>query len=1011
MRHIARAWLLVVLLATASATFAREPFQLPGSRPTSIQQVDEAMRGEEEETSIPAYLEGAQCGGWDKETGVAPYIANVWGVPGRRHDWSGDIRSGMGVRIDGDGDGDTEDEYEFPDSTRGLTTACEQGKDTDWKEVLLYVEDVDTMDGPVARYEWQDIEFAYPYFEDPPCQWRISVGRWPPVPLEPWERFDYDRDGWETEDEESCRNFCGYLNDFVYHDCMEPVEVDVRIFDGFNEDGEEEWHWETVQSCDREGEKYVCTDAEVDWNVHEFLCDVPLDDLEEWSNARYCQDEGCRCPTAANPDACWWVEDARGSKHEYQSYYRLYSDAGYSRDGLWAHAPRDDSDKDLDVTCFGFYDEFDPKTHRTEEKDRRCVINVDVEDMRETQEGKAEYKESDVEDKDPTDPALQRPGGENDEPGVFDDEKDTWYKKLGGAFSFVNEKVFQSQYDGDLGNVFLAFDELDDGMLEATPQISDNRMFAESNLMRAFDDTGNPRAYTRWWQEQQTRMAALMRPPVLRIILPSAWFMGLDPDDPFLTNVSGAEDATDRADRSDRIELQIEADEDVLGTALAYLERSVLLHIEEEPIPVIVPMGSPAEFRARAADWCNWHKTTANEKTCDDAPEDVKKVMERLEEYAARIDEYRELRAEVALTTGAALDLQHELLRPIAEWFQEHEEQLLAIVRGRERVEQELLPVWRDAQASIARMHERSNQPWCMNQRFTAPTYSLLDPWLQSRASGGAVNEIGLPTLPIVERPVDVILDFSAVTAMSGTLKMPVLKPVQVRIDIPTPPHAAELPELPPVAGIREAMENAIGQMPEVVDQLEDPPDLEPPAPLSGEILSEAQSALNGIERVASEMNERYEKFWKSIGPIKPGEEQFDRQIEFKTQMKCFGFDTLPCEHVEMDLWERIQRIGSRPMVHLFEDFDSVGTARTEPTNCLPDDDACHILNAERSDPGFRWEVRGSRSNDAPIDELKLRIIQLTQPPPLGTVDPLILAPHDDDPSPLRAFPSIRLIP
>ncbi len=1011
--------LLGALLSVAIPLSAREQFRLPGGTPESIDEVVKAMRGGDPKTSIPAYLQESMCGGWDKNIGVGAYMSTVRGVPGRPHDWAGDITSGMGVRIDANGDKDSDNDYQYPESAVGLDTACMQGRDRDWKLVWEPVNVWTTVDGEdVTEYGQNWHQFAYPYFENPACRWRMEGNRWPEIPLTPdGELFGSNKDSWETEDNGSCLDFCQYLNSYLYRDCGDD-EIQVRTITipaGFDDEGNMLTQDVDLNVCNREAYRYVCTDQEAHDENWAVACFTSHPDPEEWANSRKCVGEQCRCPNAQKPETCVKTP----GDQEYQSYYRLYSEARYERTALKQDskgrdvAPRDANEKDFQATCFGFYEEFDPKTHLTQAQDRRCVINIGVEDMRETQKGKAEYKEQNVSDKDPTDPALQRPGGPDNERGKFDKEKDTWYKKLGGAFSFVNEKLFEKQYDSDLGNVFLAFDNLDDGELKATPQISDNQLLAESDLMRAFDDTGNPRAYVRWWQEQQTRMNALMRPPVLRIVLPSAWFVGIDPDDPFLSSPDGAEEATERAARNDRIELQIEADEDVLGTALAYIERSVLIHAEEEPIPVVVPMGSPAEFRARAADWCNWYKATKIVPTCDDAPEDVKKIMERLEEYAKRIDDYRELRAQTAKTAGKILELQHKLLEPIAQWFKDHEGQLKDIAGGRERAERELLPAWREAQASVAKLHERSNMPWCMNQRFTAPIYSLDDSWLPSRGlpQGVEINEMGLPVLPLVERPQDVIIDFSAVAAMSGTIKIPVLKPVQIRIDIPTPPTTGELAELPRVGDIAAAMEDALGKLPEVENQLQEPPGLEPPPPLGAEIIENARATLQQIQAVTAGMNERYEKFWMSIGPLKPGEEQFDRQIELKTGMKCFDFETMPCEQVEMDLHERIQRIGSRPLVQLFDDFRSIGTPRSEPTVCLPEDDACHILNAEKTDPGFRWEVKGSAANDAPIDELKLKILKLTQPPPLGTVDPLLLQPHDDDPSPLQSFPPIRLLP
>lgn len=1062
MRSIARMGLLVAVLSTVPIASARAPYTIPDARPTSIKQIKEVLRGGGAKESIPEYLEKAMCGGWDKEISIGEgdengdgfpddddgsYIPNVWGVPGRDYRWYGDLRSGMGTRYDrDDADDDVDNEFQYPGSADGLATPCEKNRSSTEKDVWEWKQWWDSYDPVtwefiewVPEYELRKHSYQYPEIHDPACRWRMEGGRWPDWPLTPDKPpVPWDQDSVEYEEPPSCYEFCQYLNSFVYEDCLEPYQKDFWVFVGWDEDNVPQFAPITVWTCDAEdvGLKYICTDEKVDEGDWRQACDAPHPDVEEWANARKCVGEQCRCGNGETPQEdvsaekrCVRVKD-EPELAAYESYYRHYSGAGYSREALDQYVAEDVSSKSFDLACYGFYNEFDPKYHQTQKKDRRCVINIDVENMKESQKGKGEYKEGEVKDKDPTDPNNQRPGGPrgpkeptNDPPipGHYNIDTDTWYQKLGGAFSFVNEKLFEQWYEKDLGNVFLAYDELDHGKQEATPQINDERLLAESNLMRAFDDTAQPRAYVRWWQAQQTRMSAIMRAPVLRIVLPSAWFVGLDPDDPFLSTQAGSEISIDRADRSDRIELQLEADEDVLGTALAYIERSVLLHVEEEPIPVVVPMGSPAEFRSRARDWCEWYKAENGAKNCDDAPEEVKKVMERLEEYAKRIDDVRELRAELSETAGATLDLQRRLLEPIATWFKDNEGKLKALIRGRERAELELLPEWKKAQAQVIEMHERTNLPWCMNQRYTSPVYSLLDPWLPSRGESGSqqvvTGELGLPQLPTVERPEDVIIDFSAVTAMSGTIKLPVLKPVQIRIDIPTPPTPRELAELPDIQLVRDAMKEAIGEMPEVDNQLSNPPTQEPPPPLSESLLNDGKQALGKMLTILKGMNERYKKFWGSIGPLeppdpdKPNFDELNEERDKKQKLRCKEWDTNQCQHVEMDLWERVLRIGSRPLVQLKEDFKSIGTARTEATVCLPEDDACQILNPERTDPGFRWEVRGSAANDAPIDALKLKIIKLTQPPPLGDVDPILLSPHDDDPAPLQGFHSIRLLP
>lgn len=1023
MRFLARMGLLATLTCVFGAAAAREPFRIPGGTPTSIREVVDVLRGPiedgeepDEDRHLSVYLENAQCGGWDTGLGVEGYVADVRGLPGREHDWDGDVLTGMATRADADGDGNPDNDYAFPDSARGLATACAQKTPNITKTVWAPVRNWVTVDGEnVVEYGPGDHVFAHPYFEDPACRWRFEGGAWPAEPLAPDAPIpNSDKNSWETEDEQSCTDLCLYLNSFVYEDCLDVQPRDITVPDGVDAAGDPVEREIRINVCAREGRRYICTDGEVEPDDRAAACFNPHPDVEEWANARMCEGQQCRCPNAEDPAACLTVRDQKNDEKRYQSYYRTYREAGYQRDALH-HAPQDVAAQNLQSTCFGFYDEFDPKTHRTEAKDRRCVINIDVRDRFETQKGKALYQEGGVQDRDPTDASRQRPGGEDDAPGAFDDDEDAWYKKLGGAFSLVNERALNERYDGDLAKVYLDVDELDEGRLSATPQINDGQPYAEHSHLRAFDDTGQPRVYSQWWQEQQARMASLLRPPVLRIVLPNAWFMGLDPNDPFIGG-SGGEPAG-RANRADRIELQIEANEDMLGAAMAFIERSLLLRVEEEPIHVAVPAGSPVEFRARAADWCNWYKSQSGEKTCDGAPQEIKDILTRLEEYAARIDEYRQLRVELAETAGAVLDVQRRMLEPIARWFADHQQQLRNVADSRARVERELLPQWRQIQTGVALLHERTNLPWCMNHRYTAPILTQIDPWLPSRTLPGAPIEMGgLPRLPEISRDPDVIVDFSAVSAMSGVLKIPVLKPVQIRIDVPAPPAVAVLAPLPSVQPIRDAVADALERLPEVRDTFDDAPPFVPPAPIDDGTLTLARNALNGILAVVGEMNARYDRFWKSIGPLKPPKndedrEEFERQIEFKTQMKCRDFNDLPCDHPEMNLREIVQRIGSRPLVQLAEDFESIGEPRNDPTVCPPEDHACHLLNAERVEPRYRLEVLGSADNDAPIDELRTSILTLTQPPPIGSMDPALVRPHEDNPSPVRGFPDVRLLP
>lgn len=1017
MRFIARVAFLSGILAMGTTAIARAPFQVQEGPIDSIENVIEPVRGPLDggtanpDQHLPAYADEAQCGGWDQSTTVEGYISTVTGLPGREHDWDGAILSGIGTR-EPSTDETEDDTYTYPDSAIGFATTCEASKRTIIKRVWR--------PGPNDSIVLRAIEFAHPYFEDPVCRWRYEENGTPPQPLQDnVQPPNSDQESWEFEERASCTNFCTYVNRFVYRDCLEPVRNPLT----------------GAYACAREGNRYICSDEEVKGNAAS-VCTLPQPPQgpapappDEEANARWCVGEQCRCPNDIDPDSCpvakATIEDRREVEHPYRSYYRAYLQAGYSRKKLEAHVPDDVAAKTLQTTCFGLYNEFDPLTHRTIADDRRCVINVDVENMVMSQVGKATHVEQNVEDVDPTNEAMQRRGGENDQPGEFSAETDTWYQKLGGAFSLVNETLFDERYEKNLSNVYLAFDELDDGTLKATPQLSASRPLAEGNLQRSFDDTGMPRAFSRWWQDQQTRMASLLHPPVLRFVAPSAWFIGLDADDPFLQQEE-VDDASpsDLVDRSDRIELQISADEDILGSAMAYIERAMLLHVEEEPISVVIPMGSPTEFRARAADWCTWYLSEHPfdeqgnpTKDCSAAPTEVTDIIERLEEYATIIDDYRLLRAETAKIAGKVLELQRDVLEPVATWFKENEAMLQHIVEARTD-ENGLAGKWNDIDTKMAELHDTLNMPWCMNQRYTAPIYSLLDPWLKSRArtivngqtTEGEVSEYRLPELPVVT-PEDVIVDFSAFATLSGTIMIPVLKPVQIQIDVPTPPTTAELAELPAVKDLIAAVDKAMVKFPRVQTGNASLPQITLPSAIDAATITEAQTALSEIMELSTELNERYRKFWESIGPLQPEEGEPSEAEKKKLEMKCTGFNDMPCEHVEMDLLERVQRIGSRPLVQLEEDFDSVGTARMEASVCLPEDDACHLLHAERTDPEYTLEMRSEQKSTAAIDALRTEILKFTLPPPLGTIDPLLLAPHEKDVSPARTFPVIRILP
>jgi hypothetical protein len=142
-----------------------------------------------------------------------------------------------------------------------------------------------------------------------------------------------------------------------------------------------------------------------------------------------------------------------------------------------------------------------------------------------------------------------------------------------------------------------------------------------------------------------------------------------------------------------------------------------------------------------------------------------------------------------------------------------------------------------------------------------------------------------------------------------------------------------------------------------------------PPSPLPDPIPQATLDRINqNLDKLIADigrMDQRYNEFWQSIGPLRPDraprpwtaeERDFAQK---KQRLECDGWDDAEghCEHVEMDLKSRMVRIGSRPDVQLREDYDSLGTARSYPGVCLPHDDSCTVMHPERTAEVIEWNI------------------------------------------------------
>ncbi|MDA0376430.1 MAG: hypothetical protein O3A80_03935, partial [bacterium] len=610
----------------------------------------------------------------------------------------------------------------------------------------------------------------------------------------------------------------------------------------------------------------------------------------------------------------WATTDANLRKvtqdREYISFFRDYNNASYERSTALTTYVRDDDFKkeNIPVACYGMYDlaPEDAKLEKIEPEDKRCTIaayysaddgdggKVNFLDMKNSQRGKGKLKDilNDNPFENPSRPFTQK--------------TDLWWPKLRngeinlGAFSMINDEVFSDVFHGDFSFTLLTTDH---AKQRSTVQLDTNRLLSDGARIRTPDDTitiekdptKDRRTMVEWWHMVETEMHIAFTLPTVRLLLPTSWTIDLNPLDPLYTPPEKPEPGDRSPDiRSESIEIQVQATEDLLGDVVSFMERALLLRIEGEPVPIVVPIVNPTELRAIAQGWEVWGKKQTK-KSLGGGTE-AQEVADKLKEYADQADKVRKLRAQLPRYAGAMLKEQRQVTRTLADWMNENLTSYRAYLLV-ERSIQFLQAFWQFDQSIYRKLHDDTAFPWPRTERFTSPVYSLLDPWLPGRENEGdttagmrqyadcladaedlissvcllsgdavinclqststscaavdltifskyfdcvefvfrsritygegvfptlAVCERFYPTppllpeLPDVARDADIVLDFTAFREPQRTIKLPILKPIQIRIDFddidPPPLEQDKEPEEYPV----------LADLPEFPDRLSD---------------------------------------------------------------------------------------------------------------------------------------------------------------------------------------------
>jgi len=1004
-------------------------FYLQNMPPDSFEALEEEIKGDK---GILEHLEQAQCGGWNFEKSAQNAIPNVQGLPGRDGEPFAQIELGMAQRDEVSGL--LEDGYTFPDTEHvwGWTSACRPGFPSYYKNNVpcKNAKECAELQGRLNRWqrpEWRCMWWEFEGFDGEgnelwqrrqktvrgSCIERAKNDNDPyREPQQPAELQGCDSvrfQGWQycctggrvTElDYEECNEFDG-------QPCLEHPDYDMQNVPV----------WTFVQDGKKKAGMWVQKSEERDTTRNTLRCEGDggrTDAAHRDNNGEELErspdriETGCRVGRAPHevplqePD---FVEDENNEKtlkpRRYVSYFRAYT-ASYSRNKIAPEVPQDvNKMEDLPVHCFGLYNEFDPKKMTTIEEDYRCIFVMSDHantfgNMHQTQQGTGEYGEG----------LFQDPPFELTEE---EQRQSLWtnvYRSAVTGTKTIPERIAATFLDAETIHQ------------KATVQMTEDEPRSSGALIRAFDDTvadTNPqRSIVRWWQQIQTDAHKHLLPGKVRLLLPSPWSLGLDPLDPFITPTPLEDLALHWKEDPvlQPIEIQLEVRDDLLGELARFLQSSLFAQMQEEPIPVIAPIGSPVEIRAIREGWCHWYKFQNKEGDCKNVSNaKLAELLKKLEEYEAYADRYRDMRAELALYLAKYVDIRKIIGENVGQWYKDNiaafrNYQMLLEERMHEQLE------WQAIQRYYTLHHDVVNQAWCRNDRFTTSIYSLLDPWMEpggdivvpnppltgcrdnrdndgdwwTDAQGGDEDDpdclqlsfassrqkrenLSAETFPYiaVEQIPGAIFDLTQLTVSSGSVRIPVIKPVQIGISLQSigPPAESDasafIPKLPTPP-----------EIPSIVDELPDtlfevnvgealPPINIPPSLGQSNFLE----VMGNIRTIFQQMSVAYSRFWRSV----------QRELE---NNDCSKFNTGRCLHVEMDLRERLTRIGARPAILLKEDFLSIGEFRDAGNahwagTCPADDWTCQILPPEHTFPRRGWHV------DMPDQEKEEEYIQETR--------------------------------
>lgn len=226
----------------------------------------------------------------------------------------------------------------------------------------------------------------------------------------------------------------------------------------------------------------------------------------------------------------------------------------------------------------------------------------------------------------------------------------------------------------------------------------------------------------------------------------------------------------------------------------ATFRQSVLSRTREYDVPVVVPLASDADIQTAIQAWKAWKEERKLLNKSDDGADDV---IQKLQSYATRAEEARSLRANLPIYLAAMLDQRKVLSDAIDQWISDRMKPYNDALAARQK-QLALFQTWVSLKNAYTQLGV-TNIPYCKNDTTTPP---LL--WME-------LDDVDPPDVPAY--PKHLVFDFSDIffknIEQAAVLQIPVLKPIQVAIDVPLPPDPhfdtyppPKLPDLPSLTSL-----------------------------------------------------------------------------------------------------------------------------------------------------------------------------------------------------------------